>query len=287
PLTEETAYYPFGLTMAGISSKALTFGDPKNKEKTFQGQRFDDDLDLNWVQFKWRNHDPQIGRFIEIDPLAEDYEYNSIYAFSENKVTNHVELEGLESVSADLLRQAQEAPPQAKVAFWIVAGAFFLGEIIYDEIKNPTVTTPAVPGGLGLPGWDPIRRTYTPSGSQQTSVKSTSTDDESKKPASNPQKEVTPAQARADKLSQKQRPGKNMTKAGKEAVIDVNKEKNKGKSVCENCGVETQPAEQSKKGVTPPKNETQVDHKKRKRDGGSGTPDNGQVLCRGCNAEKH
>ncbi len=95
-LIEETHYYPFGLTMAGISSKAA--GTIQNKEKTFQGQRFDDDLELNWVQFKWRNHDPQIGRFIEIDPLAEDYVYNSTYAFSENKVTNHIELEGLEAV---------------------------------------------------------------------------------------------------------------------------------------------------------------------------------------------
>ncbi len=91
-------YYPFGLAMAGISSKAA--GKIQNKEKTFQGQRFDDDLGLNWVQFKWRNHDPQIGRFIEIDPLSEEYEYNSTYAFSENKVIAHVELEGLESWEA-------------------------------------------------------------------------------------------------------------------------------------------------------------------------------------------
>jgi len=31
--------------------------------------------------------------------LAEDYIYNSPYAFSENHVTSHVELEGLEKVS--------------------------------------------------------------------------------------------------------------------------------------------------------------------------------------------
>jgi RHS repeat-associated protein len=93
-----TYYTAFGLTMAGISSRAA--GTIQNKEKTFQGQRFDDELGLNWIQFKWRNHDVQIGRFIEIDPLSEKYEYNSTYAFSENKVTNHVELEGLEAVSA-------------------------------------------------------------------------------------------------------------------------------------------------------------------------------------------
>ena len=90
--------------MSGISSKAA--GTLQNKEKTFQGQRFDDDLGLNWVQFKWRNHDPQIGRFIEIDPLSEKYVYNSTYAFSENKVTGDIELEGLESVSINGLSHA-------------------------------------------------------------------------------------------------------------------------------------------------------------------------------------
>ncbi len=105
-ILEETHYYPFGLVQAGISSKALSFGNPKNKEKTFQGQRLDDELDLNLIQFKWRNHDPQIGRFIEIDPLSEKYEYNSTYAFSENKVTNYVELEGLEAVSATIFNHS-------------------------------------------------------------------------------------------------------------------------------------------------------------------------------------
>jgi RHS repeat-associated protein len=82
--------------MAGISSKAA--GNTQNKEKTFQGQRLDEDFALNWVQFKWRSHDPQIGRFIQIDPLCIKYVHNSTYAFSENKVVAHVELEGLEAV---------------------------------------------------------------------------------------------------------------------------------------------------------------------------------------------
>ncbi|MCP9750051.1 hypothetical protein [Ferruginibacter sp. HRS2-29] len=106
PILEETHYYPFGLTMAGISSKAA--GVTPNKEKTFQDQRFDDDLGLNWVQFKWRNHDPQIGRFIEIDPLADKYVYNSTYAFSENKVTSHVELECLEAVLMESMQEDQD-----------------------------------------------------------------------------------------------------------------------------------------------------------------------------------
>jgi len=100
PLLEETHYYPFGLTMAGISSKAA--GTLENNKQKFQGQEFahkefSDGSGLEMYEFKWRMDDPQTGRFWQVDPLADDYEYNSPYAFSENKVTVHRELEGLEA----------------------------------------------------------------------------------------------------------------------------------------------------------------------------------------------
>jgi hypothetical protein len=41
-------------------------------------------------------HDPRLGRFFAVDPLAPEYPHNSPYAFSENVVINAVELEGLE-----------------------------------------------------------------------------------------------------------------------------------------------------------------------------------------------
>ena len=44
-------------------------------------------------------HDPRIGRFLSIDPLASKYPYYSTYAFSGNRVIDMVELEGLEPVS--------------------------------------------------------------------------------------------------------------------------------------------------------------------------------------------
>ncbi|MEO6230421.1 MAG: DUF6443 domain-containing protein [Ferruginibacter sp.] len=99
-ILEETHYYPFGLTMSGISSKAA--GKPEGNKK-FQGQdfahkEFSDGSGLEMYEFKWRMDDPQTGRFWQIDPLADKYVYNSTYAFSENKVINGVELEGLEVV---------------------------------------------------------------------------------------------------------------------------------------------------------------------------------------------
>jgi len=91
--------------MAGISSNAA--GKLENNKEKFQGQPMEDDLGLNWYGFKWRNHDPQIGRFIQIGPLSDKYVHNSTYVFSENKVTAHIELEGLEALSIqDLWRSA-------------------------------------------------------------------------------------------------------------------------------------------------------------------------------------
>jgi len=44
-------------------------------------------------------HDPAIGRFGAVDPLSEKYVHNSTYAFSENMLIRHIELEGLESMA--------------------------------------------------------------------------------------------------------------------------------------------------------------------------------------------
>jgi RHS repeat-associated protein len=100
PVLEENHYYPFGLTMAGISDKALKANYAENKyrfqKQELQNKEFSDGSGLEMYEFKYRMDDPQIGRFWSVDPLANKYVYNSPYAFSENHVTSHVELEGLE-----------------------------------------------------------------------------------------------------------------------------------------------------------------------------------------------
>jgi hypothetical protein len=50
----------------------------------------------NSLNYTFRMHDPRIGRFFATDPLFADYPHNSPYAFSENRVIDGVELEGLE-----------------------------------------------------------------------------------------------------------------------------------------------------------------------------------------------
>ena len=64
----------------------------------FQNQEVDPEIkgEGNSVNFKYRMHDPRVGRFFALDPLKAKYPHNSPYAFSENKVIHAIELEGLE-----------------------------------------------------------------------------------------------------------------------------------------------------------------------------------------------
>jgi RHS repeat-associated protein len=81
PLLEETHYYPFGLTMTGISSKAANSIENRYK---FNGIEQNNDFDLNMYDANFRNLDPQLGRFWQIDPKFESAEMSSPYSAMSN-----------------------------------------------------------------------------------------------------------------------------------------------------------------------------------------------------------
>ncbi len=89
-------YSPFGVTLSG---RNFVLAGAEKSRYGFQGQEMDDEVkgDGNSVNFSYRMHDPRLGRFFALDPLAPRYPNNSPYAFSENRVIDCFELEGLEA----------------------------------------------------------------------------------------------------------------------------------------------------------------------------------------------
>ncbi|MFC5047209.1 RHS repeat-associated core domain-containing protein [Aquimarina hainanensis] len=85
-------YYPFGSLMPG------RHGNSSDYRYGYQGQEMDNEVkgEGNSLNYRFRMHDPRVGRFFAVDPLASQYPYNSPYAFAENQVIYAVELEGLE-----------------------------------------------------------------------------------------------------------------------------------------------------------------------------------------------
>jgi hypothetical protein len=64
----------------------------------FQGQEKDDEIkgEGNSLNYTFRMHDPRVGRFFAVDPLFKSYPSNSPFSFSENRLIDSGELEGLE-----------------------------------------------------------------------------------------------------------------------------------------------------------------------------------------------
>lgn len=95
-------YYPFGLLMSGISDKAIKANYAENKYKfnggnELQNKEFGDGSGLGAYDANFRMYDPQIGRFWQIDPLADLSENSSPYSFAYDRPINYNDPSGLDT----------------------------------------------------------------------------------------------------------------------------------------------------------------------------------------------
>ncbi len=108
-IIEEDHYYAYGLKIAGISSKRL--GDAKEgtlkNNYLYNDKELFDDGGLNWLDYGYRNYDPQIGRFPQLDPLSDDFPMLTPFQYASDDPISNIDLDGLEAALSTSFSTAQ------------------------------------------------------------------------------------------------------------------------------------------------------------------------------------
>jgi RHS repeat-associated protein len=88
-ICQENHYDPWGLNLAGIEKA----GKPDDKFQ-YNGKEKIEDFDLSWIDYGWRNYDPQLGRWHGVDMLADSSYSFSPYHYAGNNPTIFVDPDG-------------------------------------------------------------------------------------------------------------------------------------------------------------------------------------------------
>ncbi|SMC81030.1 RHS repeat-associated core domain-containing protein [Moheibacter sediminis] len=155
---EENHYYPFGL-------KHSTYADPKQKyelvdnmENTarptyvlktdyqykYNGKELQDELGLNWYDYQARNYDPALGRWMNIDPLAEMSRKTSPYVYALNNPVFFIDPDGMKAESFgkdDVIITGTESQAafnelQSSVQSELILTMDSSGQVCYERVND-------------------------------------------------------------------------------------------------------------------------------------------------------
>ncbi len=94
-IIEENNYYPFGLKHKGYNKIVNSNGNSVANKRKFGGNELQDELGLGWYDITARNYDPALGRWMNLDPLAEEMTRHSPYNYAFNNPVFYIDPDGM------------------------------------------------------------------------------------------------------------------------------------------------------------------------------------------------
>jgi RHS repeat-associated protein len=88
-------FSPFGLKHKGYNNVVSSNGNSTAQKKGFGGMELQDELGLDWYDVSARNYDPALGRWMNLDPLAEDMTRHSPYNYAFDNPIYYVDYDGM------------------------------------------------------------------------------------------------------------------------------------------------------------------------------------------------
>jgi len=97
-IVEENNYYPFGLKHKDSNNLLnLATANAVAQKYKYNGKEYQDELGLNFYDYGARNYDPALGRWMNIDPLAENSRRWTPYNYCFNNPMFFVDPDGMQS----------------------------------------------------------------------------------------------------------------------------------------------------------------------------------------------
>jgi len=94
-IIEESNYYPFGLRHKGYNNFVNPNGNSTAQKRKFGGMEYQDELGLEWYDITARNYDPALGRWMNLDPLAEQMRRHSPYNYAFDNPVYFIDPDGM------------------------------------------------------------------------------------------------------------------------------------------------------------------------------------------------
>jgi RHS repeat-associated protein len=106
-IVEESNYYPFGLKQTGYNNVTNSLGNSSAQKYKYNGSELQDELGLNMYDYGARNYDATIGRWMNIDPLAEKMANMSPYNYTMDNPMFFTDPNGMEPYVSQVDRTAE------------------------------------------------------------------------------------------------------------------------------------------------------------------------------------